>query len=200
MHEPGNTTRPLSAILAAILILAGGCSARRGQAMANEKNTEPAGRYKSAMFGAGCFWGVEETFRTLDGAVETAVGYSGGTVKNPTYEQVCGGKTGHAEVIHIKYDPNKVSYEKLLDVFWDNHNPTTLNRQGPDVGYQYRSVIFYYTPEQQAAAEASKERLAESERFPSPIVTAIEPAKEFYRAEEYHQRYLEKRGIKACHY
>ncbi len=152
------------------------------------------------MFGAGCFWGVEETFRTLDGVVETAVGYSGGTVANPTYEQVCGGRTGHAEVIHIKYDPAKISYEKLLDVFWNNHDPTTLNRQGPDVGYQYRSVIFYCTPQQQAAAEESRKSLDASGRYSRPVVTAIEPAKEFYRAEEYHQRYLQKRGVKACYY
>ena len=200
MYRLISLTKPLPAVLVAILMLAGGCSARRGHAMADDKNTGPAGKYESAMFGAGCFWGVEEIFRTLDGVVETAVGYSGGTVANPTYEQVCGGKTGHTEVIHIKYDPNKISYEKLLGVFWDNHNPTTVNRQGPDVGYQYRSVVFYYMPEQKASAEALKQKLTESKRFSGPIVTAIEPAKEFYRAEEYHQRYLEKRGIKACHY
>lgn len=152
-----------------------------------------------AMFAAGCFWGVEETFRKLKGVLGTAVGYSGGDVPNPTYEQVCADRTGHAEVIEIEYDPAAIGYDQLLDVFWANHDPTTPNRQGPDVGTQYRSAIFYYTPEQQAAAEASKQRLDASGRFRRPVVTLIEPAKPFYRAEEYHQRYLEKRGLGSCH-
>jgi len=199
----GYITRPLSVLLMAAIVLGGGCSARRGSEVKDDITTDDpgtSGHYETAMFGAGCFWGVEETFRTLDGVVATAVGYSGGTVANPTYEQVCSGTTGHTEVLKVTYDPKRVSYDKLLDIFWDNHNPTTMNRQGPDVGYQYRSVIFYYTPEQKAAAEASKERLAKSGRFADHIVTAIEPAKAFWRAEDYHQRYLQKRGIKACHY
>jgi peptide-methionine (S)-S-oxide reductase len=152
----------------------------------------------TAAFGAGCFWGVEETFRAVPGVVDTAVGYMGGTLKNPTYRDVCTDRTGHAEVVEVKYDPAKVSYDTLLDVFWNNHDPTTLNRQGPDFGTQYRSAIFFYTPEQAAAAQASKERLDASGRFRRPIVTEITPAGPFYRAEEYHQRYLEKRGLSHC--
>lgn len=152
-----------------------------------------------ATFGAGCFWGVEEEFRKLPGVRDTAVGYSGGTVANPTYEDVCTDRTGHAEVVEVDYDPEKTSYDTLLDVFWNGHNPTQLNRQGPDVGTQYRSVIFFHTPEQEAAARASKDRLAKSGKFPRPIVTEISPAQPFWRAEEYHQKYLEKRGLGSCH-
>ncbi len=151
-----------------------------------------------AMFGAGCFWGVESTFRNIKGVTEAAVGYAGGATKNPTYEQVCRDDTGHAEVVEVEFDPKQVTYDQLLDVFWSNHNPTTLNRQGPDVGTQYRSVIFYHTPAQKAAAESSKAALEKSGRFSQPIVTLIEPAPTFYRAEEYHQRYLEKRGMAHC--
>jgi peptide methionine sulfoxide reductase msrA/msrB len=147
-----------------------------------------------ASFGAGCFWGVEAAFREIPGGRETAVGYQGGTLKSPTYENVCSGRTGHAEVVHVEYDPAETSYDKLLELFWAEHDPTTPNRQGPDHGTQYRSVIFYYTPAQKAAAEASKARLEASGRFKRPIVTQIVAAPEFYRAEEYHQRYLEKRG------
>jgi peptide-methionine (S)-S-oxide reductase len=153
---------------------------------------------KKATFGAGCFWGVEETFRHVDGVTDAAVGYAGGTLENPTYQDVCTGRTGHAEVVEVQYDPAKVSYERLLDVFWNNHNPTTLNRQGPDVGTQYRSVIFYHDDEQKAAATASRDQLQSSGRFPRPIVTQIEPAAPFYRAEEYHQQYLAKRGLRGC--
>lgn len=153
----------------------------------------------TAMFGAGCFWGVEEAFRQLDGVASTAVGYAGGTTDNPTYEDVCSGRTGHAEVVRIEYDPARVSYERLLEMFWSIHDPTTPNRQGPDVGTQYRSVIFYYTPAQRDAAEASKRRAGESSRFRRPIVTEITPAPAFHRAEEYHQRYVEKTGRGACH-
>jgi peptide-methionine (S)-S-oxide reductase len=153
---------------------------------------------EKATFGAGCFWGVEETFRKIDGVTSAAVGYTGGRTENPTYEDVCSHETGHAEVVEIEFDPAKISYPELLEVFWSNHNPTTLNRQGPDVGDQYRSVIFYHSPEQRAAAEASKEELEKSGRFRRPIVTQIEPAPKFYRAEEYHQRYLEKRGLSHC--
>jgi peptide-methionine (S)-S-oxide reductase len=151
-----------------------------------------------AIFGAGCFWGVEAAFRQVEGVLATAVGYSGGRLENPTYENVCSGRTGHAEVVEVEYDPSKVSYEKLLDVFWENHDPTTLNRQGPDIGEQYRSAIFFVTPEQEAAARASKERLEKSGRYKRPIVTEITPASTFFRAEEYHQRYLEKHGLAHC--
>lgn len=151
-----------------------------------------------ATFGAGCFWGVEAALRNVKGVTATAVGYSGGTLKNPTYEDVCTGRTGHAEVVQVEYDPAQVSYEELLHVFWESHDPTTLNRQGPDVGTQYRSAIFFHTPEQEAAARLSKENLQASGRGQRPIVTEITPAAEFYRAEEYHQQYLEKRGQAHC--
>ena len=146
-----------------------------------------------ATFGAGCFWGVEAAFRKVAGVRDAAVGYMGGTLENPTYEDVCTGRTGHAEVVQVEYDPSGVSFDDLLDVFWRNHDPTTLNRQGPDVGSQYRSVIFWHSPEQESAAIASKEKLQASGQFSDLIVTEITPAPAFYRAEEYHQRYLEKR-------
>ena len=154
---------------------------------------------EKATFGAGCFWGVEETFRKIPGVLSTAVGYTGGTLENPTYKDVCTDRTGHAEVVQVEYDPSKVSYEQLLDVFWANHNPTTLNSQGPDHGRQYRSAIFYHTPHQQATATASLAKQQSSGRFHRPIVTEITPAAMFYRAEDYHQRYLEKRGASHCH-
>ena len=152
-----------------------------------------------ATFGAGCFWGVEATFRRLEGVVDTAVGYAGGQLPDPTYKDVCTDRTGHAEVVEVEYDPARVRYEQLLDVFWENHDPTTLNRQGPDVGSQYRSAIFYHDEQQRAAAEESKRRLDASGRLRRPVVTEIVPAAPFYRAEEYHQRYLEKRGLASCH-
>jgi peptide-methionine (S)-S-oxide reductase len=152
-----------------------------------------------ATFGAGCFWGVEAAFRQLTGVTGTAVGYLGGSLENPTYKDVCTGMTGHAEVVQVEYDPAKVSFDELLDVFWTNHDPTTMNRQGPDVGTQYRSAIFFHTPEQESAARASKEGLQASGKFRRPIVTEITPASEFYHAEEYHQQYLEKRGLSHCH-
>ncbi len=152
-----------------------------------------------ATFGAGCFWGVEAAFRRVKGVTSTRVGYSGGTMKNATYKDVCTDRTGHAEVVQVEYDPAKVSYEELLNVFWDIHDPTTLNRQGPDVGTQYRSVIFFHSPEQEALAKASKEKLQHSGRFKRPITTEITPASEFYMAEDYHQQYLEKRGQESCH-
>lgn len=152
-----------------------------------------------ATFGAGCFWGVEETFRRVHGVRDVAVGYSGGAFENPTYEDVCTDATGHAEVVEVTYDPEAVSYDRLLEVFWNGHNPTQLNRQGPDVGTQYRSVIFFHTPEQEAAARASKAALEKGGRFARPIVTEISPAQKFWRAEDYHQRYLEKRGLGSCH-
>ena len=153
---------------------------------------------EKATFGAGCFWGVEETFRQVKGVTSTAVGYMGGTLKEPTYKDVCTDRTGHAEVVQIEFDPSLVSYNDLLRVFWENHNPTTPNRQGPDVGTQYRSVIFFYTPEQETAARMSMEELEKGKLFPLPIVTQIVPAQEFWRAEEYHQKYLEKRGLSHC--
>jgi peptide-methionine (S)-S-oxide reductase len=154
---------------------------------------------QKATFGAGCFWGVEAEFRQLPkGVVSTAVGYEGGSMKNPTYRDVCTDRTGHAEAVEVEYDPEEISYEDLLKVFWENHDPTTLNRQGPDVGTQYRSVIFYHTPEQQAAALASKEKLEKSGKYRRPLVTEIVPATTFYRAEDYHQQYLEKRGLSSC--
>ena len=152
-----------------------------------------------ATFGAGCFWGVEAAFREVKGVVNVTVGYLGGTMKNPTYRDVCTGRTGHAEVVEVEYDPAQVSYEDLLNVFWTNHDPTTLNRQGPDVGTQYRSAIFYHTEEQHETAERSRQQMQQSERFKRPIVTEITPASTFYRAEEYHQQYLAKRGLASCH-
>ena len=151
-----------------------------------------------AMFGAGCFWGVEEAFRRQEGVTSTAVGYSGGATENPTYEQVCTGRTGHAEVVHVQYDPEQLSYEQILDLFWNCHDPTTLNRQGPDVGSQYRSAILYYSPEQEVAANTSLQKLEQTGRFNRPIVTEITAAGEFFRAEEYHQQYLEKHGRGSC--
>ncbi len=153
---------------------------------------------KKATFGAGCFWGVELAFRQVEGVADVAVGYSGGSYDNPTYRDVCSGGTGHAEVVEVDYDPEKVSYAKLLDVFWSIHDPTTPNRQGPDVGTQYRSAIFTHDADQQAEALASKAEQDASGRFRRPIVTEVTPAKPFYRAEEYHQRYLEKHGRAGC--
>lgn len=164
------------------------------------KETEPTQKLETATFGAGCFWGVEETFRKLPGVKDTAVGYMGGDLENPSYEDVCSDQTGHAEVVQVVFDPLEVSYEKLLEVFWKNHNPTTMNRQGPDVGTQYRSVIFYQNGKQAEAAENSKESLQNTELFKNrKIVTEIVPASTFWRAEEYHQRYLQKRGLETCH-
>jgi peptide methionine sulfoxide reductase msrA/msrB len=169
-----------------------------GKEIAPEEKAGAQDGLAQASFGAGCFWGVEAAFRELPGVRETAVGYQGGSLKNPTYENVCSGRTGHAEVVHVEFDPTEVSYDHLLDLFWAEHDPTTPNRQGPDHGTQYRSVIFYYTPAQKAAAEASKAKLEAEGRFGRPIVTQIVPAPDFYRAEEYHQRYLEKRGQRSC--
>jgi len=150
-------------------------------------------------FGGGCFWGVEAVFRRVPGVVATTVGYMGGTLRNPTYKDVCTDRTGHAEVVQVEYDPAKVSYEELLKVFFENHDPTTLNQQGPDVGTQYRSVIFFHDPAQEAAAKAAKDDLTRAGVYRHPIVTEIVPAAEFWRAEEYHQQYLEKRGLAQCH-
>ena len=147
-----------------------------------------------ATFGAGCFWHVEDLLSKTKGVKSTQVGYTGGQLPNPTYEEVCADKTGHAEAVEVEYDPNEISYEELLDVFWNNHNPTTLNRQGPDMGIQYRSAIFYHDDEQKAIAEKSKQTLGKSGKFENPIVTEIVPAPSFYKAEEYHQKYFKKCG------
>jgi peptide-methionine (S)-S-oxide reductase len=154
---------------------------------------------QKATFAAGCFWGVEATFRALPGVIFTRVGYTGGKTEDPTYKEVCTDRTGHAEAVEVTYDPAKISYNELLKVFWENHDPTQLNRQGPDWGTQYRSAIFYHSPEQQAAAQASKESLEKARRYSKAIVTQIVPAATFFQAEDYHQQYLEKKGLATCH-
>jgi peptide-methionine (S)-S-oxide reductase len=153
---------------------------------------------EKATFAAGCFWGVEVTFRNVEGVVDVRVGYTGGHVENPSYEQVCTGTTGHAEAVEVTFDTQQVSYEQLLDVFWNTHNPTTRNRQGWDVGPQYRSAIFFHSPEQEQAARASIQRLEQEQRFRKPIVTEVVPASTFWPAEEYHQQYLVKHGRATC--
>jgi peptide methionine sulfoxide reductase msrA/msrB len=163
-----------------------------------EKQAAPA--TAKAAFAAGCFWGSQEDFEKVPGVVNTMVGYMGGTMKHPTYEDVCTDQTGHAETVLVEYDPAKVTYAQLLDFFWSHHDPTTPNRQGPDVGTQYRSVIFYYTPEQKAAAAASIARLTASHRFSDPIVTQVVPATDFWKAEDYHQHYLDKNGLSSCRF
>ena len=154
---------------------------------------------QKAIFGAGCFWGVELTFSKVEGVESTAVGYCGGSVSDPTYEIVCTGQSGHAEVVLVEFDPDKVSFDKLLDTFWSLHDPTTLNRQGPDIGTQYRSVIFFQDEDQAALSKASKDKLQASGKYKKDIVTEVVPAEHFYRAEEYHQKYLEVRGLGNCH-
>lgn len=154
--------------------------------------------HETAIFGAGCFWGVEQAFRQVDGVMDVAVGYSGGHTEQPSYREVCGGRTGHAEVVEVIFDPSRVGYRELLDIFWSIHDPTQVNRQGPDVGSQYRSAIFTTTPEQQETAQASKHDLEQRGVFPAPIATEITPAGTFWRAEDYHQNYLSKRGIASC--
>lgn len=153
---------------------------------------------QKATFGAGCFWGVEAAFREVKGVVSASVGYTGGTLKDPTYQDICSGQTGHAEVVEVEYDPSEAPYDELLAVFWSIHDPTTLNRQGPDIGTQYRSVIFFHNAEQELAAKTLKEKFQSSGRFNGEIVTEITLASQFYPAEEYHQQYLEKRGLKRC--
>jgi peptide-methionine (S)-S-oxide reductase len=154
---------------------------------------------EKATFAAGCFWGVEATFRALPGVLSTRVGYIGGKTENPSYKDVCTDATGHAEAVEVTYDPNKIRYDDLLKVFWENHDPTQLNRQGPDWGTQYRSAIFYHSPEQQKAAQASKDAMENSHRYSKKIVTQIVPAETFFQAEDYHQQYLEKKGLASCH-
>jgi len=154
---------------------------------------------QKATFAAGCFWGVEAAFRQIPGVISTRVGYIGGKTENPTYKEVCTDRTGHAEAVEVEFDPSKVAYNDLLQVFWENHDPTQVNRQGPDWGAQYRTAIFYHSPEQQAQAEVSKQALEMSHRYAKPIATQIVPAVTFYPAEDYHQQYLEKRGLASCH-
>ncbi len=176
-------------VITAMLVASMGAAAVQAEEQAMEK----------AAFGAGCFWGVEKVFGDIPGVVSTQVGYTGGKLKNPSYEQVCSSDTGHAEAIEITYDPSKISYEDLLEAFWTHHDPTTKNRQGNDVGTQYRSVIFYYTPEQKAAAEKTKRLLDRAGIYRDNIVTEVEPMDTFYRAEEYHQKYLKKNPLGYCH-
>lgn len=189
-------------ILLITALLSTGClDKKENSKMANPKPREnPENKHlQTATFAAGCFWGVQSTFDEIKGVKKTTVGYTGGHTQAPTYREVCAGNTGHAEAIQIIYDPNQVTYEKLLEVFFSNHNPTTKNRQGPDIGSQYRSAIFYHNPEQKQLAEKTKQQLNNSAKFRNPVVTEITKASEFYPAEEYHQKYLEKKGIKACH-
>ncbi|MBI9020181.1 MAG: peptide-methionine (S)-S-oxide reductase MsrA [Verrucomicrobia bacterium] len=160
---------------------------------------ERAVQTETAIFAAGCFWGVESSFRAVDGVIDTQVGYTGGTTENPTYKEVCSGRTGHAEAVEITFDPVKISYAELVGLFWRVHNPTQVNRQGPDFGTQYRSAIFFQTLEQKAAAEKSKAALEASGKYTKPIATEIVPVSPFYRAEEYHQQYFKKNGGPACH-
>ncbi len=155
-------------------------------------------KFEKATFAAGCFWSVEEAFHGVKGVLKTTVGYTGGKIKNPTYEQVCTDKTGHAEAVEIEFDPKIISYEKLLDIFWECHDPTQLNRQGPDEGMQYRTAIFYHSEEQNKLAVASQRKFEKLGKYDQPIVTEIVPATFFYRAEDYHQQYLAKRGMKTC--
>jgi peptide-methionine (S)-S-oxide reductase len=202
-----------AAALVFALALAGGCRPEQGANVMTDPDqaaggagkaredtpSDPAATTETATFAAGCFWGVEATFRKVPGVVDAAVGYSGGHLDNPTYQDVCTDKTGHAEAVRVIYDPSKVSYDDLLEVFWNCHDPTTPNRQGPDVGTQYRSAVFFHSPEQEAAAKASKQRLQASGPYKGrTVVTEITPAATFWRAEEYHQRYLEKQGKDTC--
>ncbi|MCX7717900.1 MAG: peptide-methionine (S)-S-oxide reductase MsrA [Candidatus Sumerlaeaceae bacterium] len=193
------TARLASPAFALVLLVAGAAGTAEPATTPTEAGKGVVKTMEKATFGAGCFWGVEAAFRRVKGVTATAVGYMGGTKDNPTYKEVCTDTTGHAEVVEVTYDPAQVSYEDLLKVFWDSHDPTQLNRQGPDIGTQYRSVIFYHSPEQEAAARASLAALEKAKRFRRPIVTQVEPASTFWRAEEYHQQYLEKRGLTNCH-
>jgi len=210
MKRAANISKTAVALLAFIITAAFtvGCDKEGAENMAGSdkqnntlnaaKRPAQSDKYEKATFAAGCFWGVEASFRNVEGVLATSVGYTAGRLENPTYEDVCTDKTGHAEAVEIIYDPAKVSFEHLLEVFWKIHDPTTLNRQGPDVGTQYRSAIFYHSPRQQTLARTSMEKLRKSGRFDKPIVTRLVPASKFYKAEENHQRYLEKQGKTTC--
>jgi peptide-methionine (S)-S-oxide reductase len=189
--------RSIQVILAVAAILA--CGAAKTEQTEITLPKELPMNTDTATFAAGCFWGVQAEFDKVKGVVQTTVGYTGGGTEKPTYEDVCSGQTGHAEALQVVFDPTVVTYEQLLDRFWAMHDPTTVNRQGPDFGSQYRSVVFYHSPEQQAAASASKEKLEKARRFPRPIVTEIVPAATFWPAEEYHQKYFKKHGGGSCH-
>ena len=196
------TSRQLVWTLAGCAVLLAGCGGVTAAPDATAANAQaPQGDMDmaTATFAAGCFWGVEQTFRNVDGVIDTEVGYTGGHTEDPTYKEVCAGGTGHAEAVRVTYDPERVRYEDLLEVFWKAHDPTQVNRQGPDVGAQYRSAVFYHTPEQAEQARGSKEAVETSGRLKRPVATRIEEAGAFYRAEEYHQQYLEKRGLGSCH-
>ena len=208
------TSVVLAASLFLLLTAAAGCdpTASRTDASADTNGStspvkEPVKPSKqtpvkteTATFGAGCFWGIENKFRQTPGVVDTAVGYAGGKVENPTYRQVCEDETGHAEVVQVVFDPSKITYQQLLEIFFENHDPTTMNRQGPDVGTQYRSVIFFHGPEQQKLAQAEKAKLDASGEYVGPIVTTVDAAPTFWKAEDYHQQYFEKKGVNwSCH-
>ena len=188
-------------VLLMSLPLLSSCKSADGSAHINKEHGEQyggIGKMEEAIFAAGCFWGVEEAFRKVNGVVSTAVGYTGGTTENPSYKDVCTGRTGHAEAVLVEFNPSEVSYDELLEVFWAIHDPTTLNRQGPDVGSQYRSAIFYHNDEQKASATASRDEIQSSGKYKRDIVTEITPAPRFYMAEDYHQQYLAKRGLASC--
>jgi len=191
---------PYPILLMSLPLLSSCKSADVSEHMSTEygKQYGGTGKMEKATFAAGCFWGVEEAFRKVKGVVSTAVGYTGGTIENPSYREVCTGRTGHAEAVLVEFDPAQVSYDELLEVFWAIHDPTTLNRQGPDVGSQYRSAIFYHSNEQEASAIASRDELRSSGKYKRDIVTEITPASTFYMAEDYHQQYLAKRGLASC--
>ena len=191
--------RSYTPIIALIALLGFTPAATASPAAKGARTMNKTTTVEKATFAAGCFWGVEAEFRQIKGVVSTQVGYTGGRTANPSYEDVCTDRTGHAEAVEVTYDPSRVKYEDLLHVFWTNHDPTTLNRQGPDVGEQYRSAIFFHSPAQEAAAKASKAALESEHRYKRPITTQILAAGPFYRAEEYHQQYLEKRGLSTCH-
>jgi len=197
MFKKNLTTRILPILAVAAVLFFTGCSKNKENTVMNDPQTPPASGnndYETAMFAAGCFWHVEAVFTETPGVISTTVGYTGGTTENPTYKMVCTDKTGHAETVQVVFDPNRISYAQLLDVFWGLHDPTQLNRQGPDVGSQYRSVIFYYNEQQRQAALDSKAKLGASGKFSRLVVTQIVPAGDFYRAEEYHQQYYKKHG------
>ena len=197
----------MRALLGLTVMLLVGCGSESGERVPELSNCPPMTapnphpeiKLEKATFGAGCFWGVEQVFRQVPGVTDAAVGYAGGKVENPTYRQICEHDTGHAEVVEVTFDPSKVTYARLVDIFFKIHDPTTLNRQGPDIGDQYRSVIFYHDETQRLVAEQVRDAAGKSGRHRNPIVTFIEPAPRFWRAEEYHQRYFEKNGGPSCH-